>query len=326
MNDRKHYQEVLEALQGAHRACFHHQERDALGMSNGPFSGVNKALEIVARLEQENFDLRASLKMAAIMHRHDLIEFASKLREAIDGYTRGAFTGWVGMSGSSRVTLDDAEDHFSLCMADLRDSFDETASEFIEGKRASASLSSSESLANAVFDDIERDLEAAGCLVMTDEGLEAFKEIVTGHLSRMTDLIYNLHGSPSEALPKDSQMTSQAPGVIDQFHGILRTLVDAALPAVISGDLQVPLKTDYVEQLRTAVQNATRFLPPETALSATTIQENEIGVEPASEETDETDELGDLSDLHFEDAQDTFEQQVAARRELLKIFRELPPA
>ena len=33
----------------------------------------------------------------------------------------GAFTGWVGKTGRSRITLDHAEDHFSLCMLDMQD-------------------------------------------------------------------------------------------------------------------------------------------------------------------------------------------------------------
>lgn len=39
----------------------------------------------------------------------------------IDPFTRGAFTGWEGETGKSKITLDQAEDHFSLCMADMMD-------------------------------------------------------------------------------------------------------------------------------------------------------------------------------------------------------------
>lgn len=39
----------------------------------------------------------------------------------IDPFTRGAFTGWEGKTGESKITLDQAEDHFSLCMADMMD-------------------------------------------------------------------------------------------------------------------------------------------------------------------------------------------------------------
>lgn len=52
------YKQAHAALDAAHQACFGHSERDALGMSHGPFSGVNQALGIIARLEDENWRLR----------------------------------------------------------------------------------------------------------------------------------------------------------------------------------------------------------------------------------------------------------------------------
>jgi hypothetical protein len=58
---RPYYEKALAALHGAHDACFKHPERDVLGMSNGPFSGVNVALEIVDMLESENRRLRGLL-------------------------------------------------------------------------------------------------------------------------------------------------------------------------------------------------------------------------------------------------------------------------
>lgn len=61
MTDRPHYERAALALQSAHDACLQHPERDLLGMSNGPFGGVNEALGIVARLESENARLRAAL-------------------------------------------------------------------------------------------------------------------------------------------------------------------------------------------------------------------------------------------------------------------------
>lgn len=63
MSNRPHYDRALKALQAAHDACFKHPERDILGMSHGPFSGVNEALGIVATLEEENAALRARLRM-----------------------------------------------------------------------------------------------------------------------------------------------------------------------------------------------------------------------------------------------------------------------
>lgn len=56
--DLPNYDLALEALQAAHNACFNHSERDVLGMSNGPFSGVNTALGIIYKLETENKLLR----------------------------------------------------------------------------------------------------------------------------------------------------------------------------------------------------------------------------------------------------------------------------
>lgn len=58
---RPYYDRALNALNAAHTACFKHPERDVLGMSHGPFSGVNEALGIVALLEEENQRLRKAL-------------------------------------------------------------------------------------------------------------------------------------------------------------------------------------------------------------------------------------------------------------------------
>lgn len=55
------YQAALAALQQAHDACFKHPERDVLGMSHGPFSGVNVVLGIVTLLEEENQQLKKML-------------------------------------------------------------------------------------------------------------------------------------------------------------------------------------------------------------------------------------------------------------------------
>lgn len=49
---RPYYDKALKALQEAHNACFKHPERDVLGMSHGPFSGVNETLGIVTELEE----------------------------------------------------------------------------------------------------------------------------------------------------------------------------------------------------------------------------------------------------------------------------------
>ena len=57
-----YYQQALDALEEAHKACFDHPDRGVRGMSHGPFSGVNKALGIVRLLEDENRALKARIK------------------------------------------------------------------------------------------------------------------------------------------------------------------------------------------------------------------------------------------------------------------------
>jgi len=66
MSDRPFYNQALKALQAAHDACFKAPDRDVLGMSNGPFSGVNEALGIVDMLERENQRLRAELGLKRV--------------------------------------------------------------------------------------------------------------------------------------------------------------------------------------------------------------------------------------------------------------------
>lgn len=67
--ERLYYNQILKALQQAFDACYNHPGRDVLGMSHGPFSGVNVALGIVADLEKmvwnfyaDNTNLRKLLK------------------------------------------------------------------------------------------------------------------------------------------------------------------------------------------------------------------------------------------------------------------------
>lgn len=50
---RVEYEKVSAALNAAHLACFNHPDRHPLGMSHGPFSGVNVALGTVAKLERD---------------------------------------------------------------------------------------------------------------------------------------------------------------------------------------------------------------------------------------------------------------------------------
>ena len=53
--------ECKEKLNAAHKACFDHPNRDALGMSHGPFSGVNHVLGVLATLEDDLWDKDAEL-------------------------------------------------------------------------------------------------------------------------------------------------------------------------------------------------------------------------------------------------------------------------
>ena len=70
------YRRASEALDAAHKACFNHPGRDVLGMSHGPFSGVNVALGIVSGLEHENAVLRTRLRAA--VNSHDAMKEALK--------------------------------------------------------------------------------------------------------------------------------------------------------------------------------------------------------------------------------------------------------
>jgi len=65
------YSKALNALRTAHEACFRSADRDVLGMSKGPFSGVNLALGIIKNLEEENTLLKATVLRAESAIRAD---------------------------------------------------------------------------------------------------------------------------------------------------------------------------------------------------------------------------------------------------------------
>lgn len=50
-NERPYYDQAVNFLSKAHKACLGHEDRDVLGMSQGPFAGVNEALSLVLTLE-----------------------------------------------------------------------------------------------------------------------------------------------------------------------------------------------------------------------------------------------------------------------------------
>jgi hypothetical protein len=115
--------------------------------------------------------------------RAEIRNLISRLRETIDGFTRGAFTGWTGRTGSSAITLDGAEAHFSECMLDMMDAFDTEAAKAIGRADAPEDDSLRRAVVNDLYLSLEQELEAAGCLALTDEGLEAFKDVLIGGLS-----------------------------------------------------------------------------------------------------------------------------------------------
>lgn len=63
MSGRPYYDRASAALDAAYKACFNHPDRPLLGMSHGPFSGVNEVLGIVAELEGR---LQAIAKVANV--------------------------------------------------------------------------------------------------------------------------------------------------------------------------------------------------------------------------------------------------------------------
>ena len=63
VTERPFYNRALKALQTAHDACFNADGRDVLGMSSGPFSGVNEALGIITLLERDHQELQEIRKI-----------------------------------------------------------------------------------------------------------------------------------------------------------------------------------------------------------------------------------------------------------------------
>ena len=53
------YDQALDWLRAAHQACFKAPDRDVLGMSSGPFSGVNATLGLVMEMENRIAGLEA---------------------------------------------------------------------------------------------------------------------------------------------------------------------------------------------------------------------------------------------------------------------------
>lgn len=75
------YSKALNALRTAHEACFRSADRDVLGMSKGPFSGVNLALGIIKNLEKENTILKSMVLCAEAAIRADEREKCARVAE-----------------------------------------------------------------------------------------------------------------------------------------------------------------------------------------------------------------------------------------------------
>lgn len=61
---RPRYNKALTLLNDAHQACFKSPDRDVLGMSHGPFSGVNEVLGMFAGIESDFKCAAAALTLA----------------------------------------------------------------------------------------------------------------------------------------------------------------------------------------------------------------------------------------------------------------------
>lgn len=98
---------------------------------------------------------------------------ASDVLAAIDPFTRGAFTGWIHKSGDDTITLDEAEDHFSLCMADMMDAAREAANGSVDPAYAPIDLTNhhnalkcphcnpGDAVRKAVIEECARELETS---------------------------------------------------------------------------------------------------------------------------------------------------------------------
>lgn len=74
---RPFYTQALKALEEAHRACFNHPNRDILGMSSGPFSGVNEVLGLFSKIEEDRAVLLTRIELLTT----EVIELRKKLHE-----------------------------------------------------------------------------------------------------------------------------------------------------------------------------------------------------------------------------------------------------
>jgi hypothetical protein len=73
---------ALSLLEGAHQACLKSPDRDVLGMSHGPFSGVNEVLGMFAVIEQDF--KRAAARITELEAEN------ARLREALQPFASAA--------------------------------------------------------------------------------------------------------------------------------------------------------------------------------------------------------------------------------------------
>lgn len=205
-------------------------------------------------------------------HRDDVRDLISDLGLAIENFTRGAFTGWTGKTGSSKISLDDAEDHFSLCMRDMMDAFDSKAADFL--LRADDFQIFDRSLRGVLTQDIynslEERLDDLGCLALTDEGLEAFREIAKNHISHALSLtLPNMPQdflSPVEEDPKQTNHLAaklryaRDTAALDNLADHLIEILDKAADAIdlISGERHALFNLAKCAHSRTAAAESKR--------------------------------------------------------------------
>lgn len=87
----------------------------------------------------------------------------SDILSVIDPWTRGAFTGWTGRRGFSKITLDEAEEHFSLCMKDMMDAAREHLKIFDEPAHRGSSEASQHHSGDLEPGSSEADLKCDRC-------------------------------------------------------------------------------------------------------------------------------------------------------------------
>lgn len=79
------------ALEEAHKACFNHPDRRPMGMSHGPFSGVNFALGALASVGTQNSAQKATISalVASNAEMREALGPFAEIADLIDSETEG---------------------------------------------------------------------------------------------------------------------------------------------------------------------------------------------------------------------------------------------